>query len=335
MFRSIYETTLCKDYNVNEIVNGIRRASVLDHSLFDDSERIFIPYGMDENAIGRKETDYIPRCRTFVITGAVVDVPPFGHPITIVRDGDSDKEISRSSPNVDTEMSATYVDVRNFTTKTRDGKLGISSKLDYNLAIARGCSFNLWCRGGNLDKFYNLGHFPVTVYSRWVAGQLTKRLNLDPGTQVIVSVLAAYYYLCQFEGGDIDNRERLSMATLISKATYNSPERVFQLLDKVTHRLTDMQSLIDAIKDNADSLRLDDLNVLLLTSVLNTSWFGFNSREMVATAIEYPPSFLCLLYYAVTDQSYRKTIIGTVAKLNAKAGSDLAFAKNFEHMLTL
>lgn len=327
MHLSIYGTTPCIGYDVKKIV-----AAILQAHAGDDAGIGMIDYKLQNGAL--VESPHTVNVNTvYRITPQSQHIPSFGNPVAIVRFHGLNEEI-RYTQNFEPQhdWGHVYVDVRNFTKLNRDGTVSITSHLDYNTAILRGMLTRYWISPEAMN-LQSLGNFPMTVFGRWISDQITRRLALTPEVQVKVTVLAAYFYGCQFlSNGSIHESDKLRIAGQISRAFHVPVDTVMQIVDK-ENRLDTVVDFVNSLVHNTDTVRFESFNVALLYSILGGSWFGYNKVEYVSVALEHPPTFLTLLYFATREQGYRKTVLGQMAKDCIKADNDKQFTRGIEHIL--
>jgi hypothetical protein len=65
-----------------------------------------------------------------------------------------------------------------------------------------------------------------------------------------------------------------------------------------------------------------------LFTVLGGTWFGANAKELVAVALEHPPTWISILLAAFTERSFRNSQLGKLAERgsNKKTGEDFVVA---------
>lgn len=318
MFNSPYETTICKRHVLAEVIEAIDRNIVATP---DDI----------------KKADFDGRAFRFflgLITPKTTNIPPFGHPIILVHpvNGDQIVELRDAKSSIEADIR-TYVDVRNFTRLTRDGEIEVTSKLDYEVALYRGALSAWWAMQPTYDLL-GLGNFQVTMFTRWIVEQLNRKLALPSETQLLATIITAYYYLCLFvEEDTLREEDKIKMAKQIASSTFFSVEQVLNVIEPLP-LLNDIQAYTDALVNHTESIRFERFNPVLLYGILGNSWFGLNSKEMVAVAIEHPPTFIAMLYAAAKEYGYRNTIIGRVIHDNAKRGTEDQFCKAVDRLLS-
>lgn len=268
MFKSPYDTTVCKNHRISEILKDLDRL-LIEGELARAGGRVRL--------LGPEHTD----------------VKPFAHPII--------KEIRQGE-------DAVVVDVRSSARVGRDGDLVGGSDFEY--MKLRGQLMDVAWIDGNTSDLMTSGDYPVRVYSRLMSENLGRRMNLTPETQLRVQIIAAYFYVLQFETvPEIDEDAKLTHAKRISRSIGTPVPNVLELLD-VLPVITTISEFADALAEFGDSIRLTKINPGLIYTMLGGIWFGANANENVAVALEHPPTFCAMLYMVTINRSYRKSILG-------------------------
>jgi hypothetical protein len=212
----------------------------------------------------------------------------------------------------------------------RDGVLYVSAPSDFNFAKREAILTYLWAQGA--VAFSQLGELPIRVYARWVSEGIVRRLGLDPMDQLRVSVLAAYFYLCGFSPEPLSEGQQIGVSNLISRAVGLPVNHVLPVVQTAGH-ITDLKDFVEKLKmAEGASPRLEQLNVALIYTLLNGSWFGARKGLIVATALEYPPTFLAMLLTAYTDRSYHSSFFARTAQLADKGLLHKQFVVALNHM---
>lgn len=301
MFITAYDTTPCRDYVTDKIVAAIAKQASL-------RPEIFLP--VKSARLNR----YLSGI--YQIKPEEVDIPPFGHPIQAkYRD-----------------ESAIFIDVRNCTRMSREGDMVVASQLDYTTMVMRAITQKQWITHSPKD-FLGMGSYPVTIYTRWLSEAITKRLALTPDIQMRVVVICAYFYIRSFyENADgLNDGEKIKHAQLISRATYVGIDDILSIIEPLDHP-DSINWLINTLKTQAGSTRFETFNLGLLYSLFGNAWFGNNYREIVAVALEHPPTFLTLLAQATDERGYHNTNLGKLAKQYDTKDSAKTFLHNFQNM---
>lgn len=171
---------------------------------------------------------------------------------------------------------------------------------------------------GQRRRFYSLGEVPLKTFSRWVTMALAQRFGLDLETQMRVAIICAYYYRTQLsEDRELDLERRRWEAVGIGRAIHVPATKVLELGEQLT-ALKTPDELAAAIALHGGSVRLEKIKFADLFALLSASWVGVNSRENVGVALEHVPTYIAMLYAALGERSYRKTVIATRAQTVAR-----------------
>lgn len=309
MFKFPYDTTPCQGYrsSIQKISAAVTQAYVSNAGNFRHPEN---PFKKD-------------RMLNFMeVLPSPLDLPAFAHPIQLQKL----PGVSHEPPMV--------VDMRNFVRTGPNGEKIIGDNLAYDTALLRAMLQWFWMQNSPRELL-SLGYFQVTVFSRWLTAALQRSLALPPEVQMRVTVIAAYYYLCMFyekdEVSDSDEREKVKLAQLISRSTFVNVEDTLKIIeDFKIHQ--DVNDLVQELIKSSGSSRFERFNLALLYQIVGGSWFGFNYRELVAVALEHPPTWLALMAQGCQEYGYRKTAIGETAKLYDKNDAIKSFLMNLKHL---
>lgn len=299
MFLNPYDTTPCNAYRGK--LNGI----------VGQLERIYL--------LGGFGLEQIPNAGGFMLTPNDPAVPPFAHPLPI-----------------NTGKRLEYViDVRPFTRLDSERNVVISSRLDHKVSIERNAMQTRWYTEGS-QAIFSLGNFQVKAYGMWLANALRLRFALDPEAVQRVQIAASYFYLCISDDTDAleyDEEAFYRIGQLLATTWHVSAEQVMSYIGepKVLQNIHDLISTIIRI---SDSKRLERFNQVELYQIIGGSWFGGgNPRELIAIALEHPPTFAILIYNAMTEKGYQKSMLGQMLGRSDRDNDAKSFIHNVDYML--
>jgi hypothetical protein len=223
--------------------------------------------------------------------------------------------------------------MRPFTRSDRLGNISITSALDYKLNLYYSILSSVWVHNGN-TLIESIAAFPARVYVQWLSGVITRTLNLDMVQQVqLKAILGAYYFLLHEDGWydtTVEDLEKTLPPSLQSptrifaaKASYSNPHATQELL-KDMPLINTLPSLIEYL--HRVNSRYEALTLANLYAMVSRSWFGANAPTLCAVALEYPPAFNTMVYFALNYRGLNKTGIGTIVD----NGKNSAEAKQFK-----
>ena len=278
IFKTAYDTTATQGFRMDKTVDAIQRA--------------WISGELKVQASGVR-----------VVEGgrSVVDaVPQFEHPLWIE---DSDKQFfiaydARPFGKVDRLTSSFIV---------RDG-------IQYDTATLRAKLNYVWLTE-TPNILRDISQLPAQIFAAWMAESITRRFVLDPEEQLRLAVLAAYHYQCLFTDAEkFDERELGRVVKAVSMSVNASAEQVYNLLSDlpVLQSISDFCAHAEKI---TGSVRLKELNPALLITLLGGSWFGHNHKEMIAVALEHPPTWLAIVAACYQSRTFKNSQVARVAEI--------------------
>lgn len=243
-------------------------------------------------AINSGELKTTPRDSNLVVIthdlGIVGDIPAFHHPVEV------------------TTVQNTYyaLDARFFMGYNRSDELKVRQPSDLMLNLFRLSLTSAWNREGP-TYLLNVSPVSLNAYSQWVTRSLSAKLNPDEFYQC--KAIVALYYFSQFvEGTEFTESEKLSALKLISRFIKIPADQISEMIESVGV-IGDLTRLCDVIRSRIPTTRLKSLNKGLLINLLINGWFGIASKEILASAIEFAPDFLSLMFMALTSRPHHNT----------------------------
>lgn len=227
-------------------------------------------------------------------TGPIIDPKPFIHPVQFTVD----------------EQTYMIADMRSSTRWDRTHDQSVESnpglfRRDVILTVMQAT----W-EGEGPGSIQRLGNFQISIFADWMANSIIRRFGLDAGQQLKLKSIAAFYYLCLFS--DERRFDPMRAAPLVARAVSANTAYVMELVETLPY-IKDIVEFLEVVQDSLATERLSGLRLDFFMASLSGSWFGPNNNILVAVATEYPPTFVSLLYLALTDRGTRNTGISQVA----------------------
>lgn len=245
-------------------------------------------------------------------------LPPFAHPI----------EVNGK------QGSIFIVDVRGFTRLDINQNVVISSVLDHSVSTERCILQQRWVLDG-AKRIFDLGMFQVEAFGRWISSGLRARYTLDPEAAMRVGVAASFYYYCMCDDStdvEYSDEDMINIGSIIGRSYGLSAQETVDILGEPLV-CKDINGLIRLIKFTSGSIRLERLTIADLFTMYGGTWFGANAREVVAIALEHPPTFVVLIKHAMTERGFRNSMLSQVLKPLEKNTITHAFLKNYDYLL--
>ncbi len=298
-----YNTVACMSYKTQNIVSQIAKG-LAANSL--SIRKITLSNSGQEIKIG-------------LIQGGNIysdTIPYFNHPIFV---HDTNKE---------DEQPIVFVDVRNYGIYNRpQQKFILRNRTEYIWSIYRAILNYIWIYGRK-ETLRDLSLLPSSAYSSMIAESVGRRYALDMAQQTILQVLACYYYYCLFtDNKEFDEMEMNRVVGAVARSTGVNTDFIYTVLEGLPV-INTLPEFCKYAKEKTQSVSMIDFDVGILFSITGGSWFGTNSREMMAVALEHVPTWVMIVYGGITEATFKRSVLAKLLERLAKKHASDVFAKN-------
>lgn len=300
-FNTAYDTTIGSSFVIDKTQIAIKESLVRDGLLYRDN--------------GLKEHFDIKPIMVEGYSSGESNIPFFAHPMPVL--------------GVD-KKKYMCIDVRPYLSSgtQTDGSKYIKNQTEYNLNKAR-LALNIIWLTESPSKLRDISILPISVFSSWISEAITRRFALDPKDQFLLAITAAIYYQTLFtEFTILDDETKNKIASPVMRATKADSKTVFEILDKIVN-LANITDFCSACKMILENPRIEDLNAGLLITIIGSSWFGMNAKEILAVSLEHPPSWITLVYGALTERTFKNSAIAKIAERHSGTKGGAEFIKAF------
>lgn len=282
VFKSPYQTAAGSGYKVDSIIEALQEAYL--HGWLHDGQK---EYGAHIQIVGG---------------GPSVDekISTFFHPINFEADGKQMVAVDvRATGKF--EMAADRFVPR------------LNARSDYDSIIMRGLLQDLWVNQGP-ETLRNFSTLPMGLFANWIAEICAKRLGLDTREQYTIMILAAIYYQNLFWDKDkADSSDKQFLVSTITRGLSLKAADVHDMVEMFPI-IKDLGDFCETCQKANESPRLKQLNKGIISQIAGGYWYGNNAREIVAVALEHPPTWLTLIYQAITDKGMQKSGLSDILK---------------------
>lgn len=223
-----------------------------------------------------------------------------------------------------------FGDIRLFINKKESDRLGSivsSNPTELAFTVLRTQMNALWVAGeqDNMRRSLSLSN---KIFAGWLSDTITKRFGLNPEDQLAIYVLSHFYYKTLFYNKDIfTDDEKLEFAHHTIKDSRVPANFVMGIFDKIG-KMGSIHDYLENIKKIVESRRIQEINLGTLITVIGTTWYGTNSKEILTVALEHPPTFISIAAVAVTQRFYKKSAMYSLATKFGKPSEIEDYIKN-------
>jgi hypothetical protein len=308
IFKTAYDTTVGSGFVTNKIELTIKESIIKDYL-----------QGISGGVSNNLDIKPIFLANSVISEG---NIPYFSHPL-LIEDIHQQKYLC--------------IDVRQFVKNNRDnsiniGTFNIKNESEFNLAKSR-LALNLIWLTQRPETIRDISHLPNAIFSSWISEGIANRFSLDPKDQMTLAIITSFYYQSLFtEFNTFIEEDRQKFVNSIIKATRAPAKMVFEVTDKI-QKISNINDFCSACKSILENPRIENLNAGILITILGNSWFGMSAKELLAVSLEHPPSWIALVNSALTERTYKKSLLSRISERYAgnKGGND--FIKAFESLV--
>lgn len=178
-----------------------------------------------------------------------------------------------------------------------------------------------WMRAWDAGEYGDIRrvHDYVTgTFAVWVSSVISNVTGVHGGEDFdIIRFLACYWFQSQFSPVPyvMDEQERLRMRRIMVNC-WPRPDSVVDLQTKDFQYIGSLEEFIEAVKRMLPkNRRMQMLNRAMFTQQVSNGWYGFNPGMMPAAALEYPPMFIAMYYFSLTNSSQQGHSFGKATQV--------------------
>lgn len=298
MINDVYDTIACNGYRMEKIINELQKELITNYSIAD--------LVIDEQIVrGIK-----------VLIGENDNIAPFTHPVLVYNN----------------DKPCVVIDIRRLVRRKSSDitNYEISNKIDYDLLVLR-ARLQAVAIFDSAEQLKNFDYLPTTIFARWVNNSISFKLGLAPHDQNITTIIAMGYYLNLFDDGN----NLSDIALMVAKNTYIDPHMVTDTLEINDFKLDTLTGLVDQLKNKISNIRIEKLNLPLFLSSLTYGWRGNSAKEVMAIALEHPPTWIACLATAMKDKGFKDSPIAKISKFYTRNNKDKEFLMRLDNMLAI
>lgn len=200
------------------------------------------------------------------------------------------------------------VDVRSYGTwdmYQRTFKVRVRTSYDFD--ILRAQLNTIWVNEAPMT-LARLSSLPMNLFAGWISENITQKYLLNQREQDSLRVWAgAFYYSSFMDQEDFHSATRTQMTMALQQGLNMPPTIIIPVLDKLERPISGLVEFCEMFETITDNIRFKGYNAGILIAQLRGTWFSGSNTELIAVALEHPPTWISMVYAAATDRSYHNT----------------------------
>lgn len=288
VYNTAYDTTACNNFRTAKIVDAIQEAMIRDYIEQVDG----VAYVENSDS-------------------ASGQVPAFKHALYISKHhseeirGSNEMKI-KAFLAMDARAAGRF--------DVSSGQFKVTNSTMYRGLVTRAALTSVWLSNG-ANAFRSITPTAMSIFASWVAETISFRYNLDPKSKMDLMVVAAIFYVSNHtEGVEFDktNEARLlaSIAGAIKITTMAEVSRIYD----ITKAIGSVDDFCTKTRLVLNNVRLEEFNSGVLIHLVGSTWGGDNRVELMGVALEHPPTWISVLYEAITNKAMRNVGLSKICE---------------------
>lgn len=289
IYHTAYQTTACADFRMESTVNAVLEAKVRDPLIVADG----VAYVDASN-------------------GAQGEIKAFRHALYIQKHTSAKDWHGAAQTNpLDPFLAMDVRPAGRF--DAQSGAFKITNATMYKHMVMRAALSSVWLSSGP-NAFRQITPVATSIFASWIAEAIGFRYNLDPKTRIDLMILAGIFYQSNhIDGIEFDKGNEARYLAAIANALKINIAEVGRIYAQ-TKAIGSIEDFCQKAKTVAGNVRLENLNAGVLISLMGATWAGDNRVEITAVAMEHPPTWIALLYEALTNAALKKVGLSKIVE---------------------
>ena len=221
----------------------------------------------------------------------------------------------------------------------------IRHREEFEFTKARAIASLVWA-AGETNRFKTSMTFAGDVFAAWIGQTLTRAFALDFVASNKIKMLAMAYWESLFMNRPLvlsqDDDVTMTVAQKVHRSTklpVSAAVQFFRSIDTPISNINDFCSVAVKVLDNVNLNPLPGrpetgFNLRVLLNLIADSWFSTKSKEILAVALEHPPTLAAIIYYCMNYNNFKRQQLGqtiqSVGRGEVTAQFKMAFAQMLE-----
>lgn len=212
-------------------------------------------------------------------------------------------------------------------------KDSVKNRTEYNFIRGKSIIELAWLND-DLSYLKDNLKFAAQIFAVNISEAVSRTYVLDPSDKLKLNILGMVYYRSLFLEKDelsYDNKESAMIHTIKSLGIN---EKLFHSTIDGLNDLRDVNDFISGIKIALENDRLRNFNLVVLLTLIRNSWYGNNSKEYISASLEHIPTWLAIVYTALTEKTYKSSGVYNICEKVKRAGNAEMFMKSYESLVS-
>lgn len=220
----------------------------------------------------------------------------------------------------------------------------IRRKEEFDFTKARAIASLVWA-AGDTDRFKGQLSFAGDVFSAWMGQTLSRAFALDFVATNKVQMIALAYWESLFQDGAIvfsENEEARMVVAQKASRNWRVPiTTAMQFYKDLDVPMASIEDFCVAVVRMLDNVNLNPLpnrpetgfNIRVLLNLIADAWYSSNSKPILATSLEHPPTLCAIIYYCINYNNFKRQQLGQTIQSVGRGGKAEGFNRSFTQLI--
>ena len=220
----------------------------------------------------------------------------------------------------------------------------IRRREEFEFTKARAIATLAWA-AGETSRFHSPMNFAGDVFAAWMGQSISRAFALDFMATNKVQMLALAYWESLFKDGPLilanDDDACMTVAQKASRLYRVPVSQAMQFYRSIETPMSGVSDFCTAVVKTLDNVNLNPVpgrpetgfNIRVLFNLIADAWYSTKSNEILAVAMEHPPTLCAIIYYCANYNNFRRQQLGQIIQNVARGGKGEGFMKSFAQML--
>lgn len=220
----------------------------------------------------------------------------------------------------------------------------IRRREEFDFTKARAISSLAWV-SGDVDRFHTSMGFVSEVFANWMGQTLARNFALPFMDQIKVQMIALAFYESLYTDKPVQYSEDTDKAMIVARKASNAFRipftQAYEFYKNLDTPLSSIADFCEAVVKSLNNVNLNPMpnrpdtgfNLRVLFNLIADAWYSVNSKQILAVAVEHPPTLASIIYYCANYNNFRRQQLGQIIQQAGKGGKGEAFNTAFKSML--
>lgn len=219
----------------------------------------------------------------------------------------------------------------------------IRHREEFDFTKARAIASLIWASGDH-RRLREASDFAGEVFSMWISQTLSREFALDFMATVKIQMIALAYWEGLFEENakplSDDADTRMLLAQKVARYWRVPVQQSVEFYKTLKMPMFNIPEFCSTVVESLDNVNLNPIpnnpnsgfNVRVLLNLIADAWFSHESKKILATSLEHPPTFAAIVYYCSTYNNFRRQQLGQVIQSVGRNGNGKVFITAFQRI---